>query len=77
MAAPLLKEVAARGIAVDYVSKLLATLERGTKDQRRKTEAIDSSFVTRPSPVLVEPLTKRELQVLRLLTTDLTSPEIA
>ena len=30
-----------------------------------------------PSPALVEPLSTREMQVLRLLATDLSTPEIA
>jgi LuxR family maltose regulon positive regulatory protein len=89
----LLREMAARGIAVDYVSRLLVALEGEAKGQRQKTEAFDSSFApslrsgqapsagseqtTHPSSVLVEPLTGRERQVLRLLATNLTSPEIA
>jgi len=60
----LLRQAVARGIALDYVSKLLAALENETKDERRTTE-------------LVEPLSERELEVLRFLTTHLSSTEIA
>lgn len=60
----LLREAIAQGIAVDYVSKLLAALENEMKDERRMTE-------------LVEPLSGRELEVLRFLTTHLSSTEIA
>jgi len=79
----LLRQAAARGIAVDYVARLLAALEKETKDERRMTEPAVSSLVLRPSSalgpssVLVEPLTERELEVLRLLRTNLSSPEIA
>ena len=72
--ATLLRHAAGRGIAVEYVSKLLAVLE--TKDERRMTKMPPSSSVLRPSS-LVEPLSERELEVLRLLTTHLSSTEIA
>jgi len=94
----LLRQAASRGIAPEYVSKLLAAFERGTKDQGPTTKAEDSPSVFRSfdklrtgpsdygrsvrlragaSPVLVEPLSERELEVLRLLTTHLSSTEIA
>jgi len=60
----LLRQAIAQGIAVDYVSKLLAALENEMKDERRMTE-------------LIEPLSERELEVLRFLTTHLSSTEIA
>ena len=59
----LLLQVAAQGIRLDYVSKLLAALERET----HKRGMIES----------IEPLSEREMEVLRLLTTPLSAPEIA
>jgi LuxR family maltose regulon positive regulatory protein len=52
---------ASRGIALDYANKLLAAFGEATS----------------PSALLVEPLSGRELEVLRLLTTRLSSTEIA
>ena len=65
----LLRQAIARGIAVDYAGKLLAALEIEMKDERRATASAPSS--------LVETLSERELEVLRLLTTHLSSTEIA
>jgi LuxR family maltose regulon positive regulatory protein len=59
----LLRRAAARGMAVGYVSKLLAAL-----DAERSRPLIAS---------LVEPLSERELEVLRLLATGLSNREIA
>jgi LuxR family maltose regulon positive regulatory protein len=62
----LLRRVGARGTAEDYVGRLLAVLEtesRGTPPP--------------PRPRLAEPLTERELEVLRYLGTSLSIPEIA
>jgi LuxR family maltose regulon positive regulatory protein len=62
--AALLEEAAKRGIAPNYVHKLLKAF---CKDEN-------------PAPVkqgLIEPLSERELEVLRLLRTDLNGPEIA
>lgn len=59
----LLRQAAARGIKLDYVAKLLAALE-GETDRQGMTE-------------LIEPLTNREIEVLRLLATPLSVPEIA
>jgi LuxR family maltose regulon positive regulatory protein len=67
--AQLLRQAAARGIAVGYVGKLLAALEQEIKDGRRLGRAVPGS--------MVEPLSERELEVLRLLTTHLSSTEIA
>ncbi len=65
----LLRQAAARGIAVGYVGKLLAALEQETEDRHRLGRAVPGS--------MVEPLSERELEVLRLLTTHLSSTEIA
>jgi LuxR family maltose regulon positive regulatory protein len=59
-----------------YAQSLLAMFDDATKDKVQMTQASDSSSALRPSS-LVEPLTKRELQVLRLMAADLSSPEIA
>jgi LuxR family maltose regulon positive regulatory protein len=67
----LLQSALEHGVAVDYVRKLLAA---------QREETIASSSTARPSPAylaLVEPLSERELDVLRLLRTDLSSTEIA
>jgi LuxR family maltose regulon positive regulatory protein len=72
----LLQEAARRGIAVEYAGKLLAAFGLQTKDEERKTEPSPSTADTgRPS--LLEPLSARELEVLRLLNTHLSSTEIA
>jgi LuxR family maltose regulon positive regulatory protein len=65
----LLRQAATRGIRLDYVNKLLAALESETANKR-------GTLRQAPLP-LVEPLSERELQVLRLLTTHLSSTEIA
>jgi LuxR family maltose regulon positive regulatory protein len=59
----LLRQAAVRGIRLDYVGKLLAALE-GEMHKRGMTESI-------------EPLSEREMEVLRLLTTPLSAPDIA
>jgi len=75
--AKLLRQAASRGIAPDYVRRLLAAFETETNDQRLTTETPPPSFVLGPSSPLVEPLSKRECEVLRLLATELSGPEIA
>jgi LuxR family maltose regulon positive regulatory protein len=76
--AGLLRQASARGIAPDYVRKLLETFGAEMKDPdegRRTGPAPSSSDVRRSS--LVEPLSRRELQVLRLVAVGLTNREIA
>jgi LuxR family maltose regulon positive regulatory protein len=71
--AQLLLEAAARGIVPDYTGHLLAAIEAG--EQRSKGK---SRLHTSPSPQpLAEPLSRRELELLRLLNTELSGPEIA
>ena len=63
--AALLEGAAQRGIATDYVRRLLAA--------DRDNEPARSSGAER----LIEPLSGREVDVLRLLATDLGGPDIA
>ncbi len=65
----LLRQAVARGIELDYVRNLLAALDSEMAAPRPTSPAGSSS--------LVEPLSERELEVLRLLTTPLSGPEIA
>jgi LuxR family maltose regulon positive regulatory protein len=62
--AVLLEEAAKHGIAPNYVSQLLTAF--GKAEDR-----------TPVKQGLIEPLSERELEVLRLLGTDLNGPEIA
>ncbi|HZG66508.1 MAG TPA: LuxR C-terminal-related transcriptional regulator, partial [Herpetosiphonaceae bacterium] len=69
----LLLEAAARGIMPDYPARLLAAC--GAEQPR---SAAESPLPTSPaSQPLVEPLSWRELEVLRLFKTELSGPEIA
>ncbi|MEJ2211833.1 MAG: LuxR C-terminal-related transcriptional regulator, partial [Anaerolineae bacterium] len=65
----LLRRAAGRGSASPYVGKLLAALEGELGPERPAATPADGA--------LVEPLTERELEVLHLLTTHLSSTEIA
>lgn len=62
---PLLQQLAHQGIAIAYVNQLLIALD-GTK----------TAAPPRISP-LEEPLTDREIEVLRLMATEMRTPEIA
>jgi LuxR family maltose regulon positive regulatory protein len=71
--AQLLFEAAARGIIPDYSGKLLAAIKA-----RKQMSQGKSSLATSPSPQpLTDPLSERVLEVLRLLKSDLSGPEIA
>jgi LuxR family maltose regulon positive regulatory protein len=59
----LLRNVAARGCAVDFVRRLLTAIEERTS--------------ARSLPGLVEPLSERELEVLRLVAVGLSNRQIA
>jgi LuxR family maltose regulon positive regulatory protein len=67
----LLHEALSGGIAPDYIQRLLAAFPVAESEQTK------SSQMRYPESELVEPLSKRELEVLRLLTTELSGPEIA
>ena len=66
----LLREAAAREIMPGYTGKLLAAFEA----ERRKSEDKPGKA---PAQNLIEPLSQRELEVLKLLRSDLSGPEIA
>lgn len=67
----LLYEASARGIQSEYVGQLLAVISRD------KLDLESTSHILPMSAELAEPLSERELQVLRLLASPLTSTEIA
>jgi LuxR family maltose regulon positive regulatory protein len=69
--ARLLEQAAARGIAPSYAHRLLAALDASVPGEEGGGPPV-------PHPQrLVEPLSRRELEVLRLLATELSGPEIA
>ncbi len=71
--AQLLLEAAAHGLKPDYAAKLLASFEAG-EQVRVDNSHPPTSLSSQP---LADPLSKRELEVLRLLNTELSGPEIA
>ena len=73
----LLREAAARGISAAYVDYLLSALAKTKREQSPKTEMPPGPPHRPPQPPLLEPLSERELEVLRLLSSSLTGPQIA
>ncbi|MDJ0707777.1 MAG: LuxR C-terminal-related transcriptional regulator [Leptolyngbyaceae cyanobacterium MO_188.B28] len=69
----LLREAITRSITPTYTTRLLTALETWGQPQ---DDAPTASVVPSPQP-LIEPLSQRELDVLRLLNTELSGPEIA
>ena len=67
-----LPEASSRGIMPDYTGKLLAAFEA---EQSRCTG--ESPLPTPAAQPLPEPLSQRELEILRMLKTELSGPEIA
>jgi LuxR family maltose regulon positive regulatory protein len=76
--AHLLHEAAAREIHLNYVRTLLAAFPR-TEGRELRAESLEHTrAVLSPQfSALVEPLSQRELEVLRLFKTELSGPEIA
>jgi LuxR family maltose regulon positive regulatory protein len=74
----LLREAVARGIAVDYVGKILDAYFAGV--QRSGGAGVKESppapLLPRPT-ALTEPLSERELEIVQLIAEGLTNPEIA
>ncbi|MFC2029201.1 LuxR C-terminal-related transcriptional regulator [Chloroflexota bacterium] len=75
--AELLGEAAFQGISPAYCRRLLSAFGEPEQSQQPTPKAERSSLVPRPSSSLVEPLSERELQILQLLRTELSGPEIA
>ncbi len=69
----LLQRVASREIQVKYISRLLPAFNTADSLQR---PSITKKRLNKQIPALIEPLSQRELQVLRLLNSSLTSTEI-
>ena len=71
--AQLLREAATRGLRPDYTGKLLAIFSTEVQPDRAESAPL---ITPAPQP-LIEPLSQRELEVLRLFNTELSGPEIA
>jgi LuxR family maltose regulon positive regulatory protein len=66
---PVFCEIISRGISTEFVKMLLIQIDKGSGHEKKGITASLQS--------LIEPLSERELQVLRYLTTNLSTPEIA
>jgi LuxR family maltose regulon positive regulatory protein len=66
--ADLLRQLAGRGVATEYLNQVLAAFDLPAKAQPPAVTVVSE---------IVEPLTERELEVLVLLGERLTNPEIA
>jgi LuxR family maltose regulon positive regulatory protein len=77
--AQLLRETAARGIMPDYTGRLLAAIEATPQTGGVSAASVPPGQHHSPSaaPPLIEPLSPRELEILRLFKEDLSGPEIA
>jgi LuxR family maltose regulon positive regulatory protein len=76
--AALLRKAAAGGFCPGYVERLLAALESETKGERKTPSSSLSPVIPGPeSSPLVEPLSEREIEVLRLIAAGRSNREIA
>jgi len=73
--AQLLSEAASRGIMPDYIGKLLAVFEAGKRKSEDKPPVFPEKHLDSES--LIEPLSPRELEVLKLLAKGLSNREIS
>ena len=71
--AELIREIDARGILPNYTRKLLSAFEA----ERKGTDEETPPSASPASASLIEPLSLREIEVLRLFKTELSGPEIA
>jgi LuxR family maltose regulon positive regulatory protein len=71
--AELIREAHTRGILPNYTRKLLSAFEVGDQSTDEETPP----FAAPVSSSLIEPLSQRELDILRLFKTELSGPEIA
>jgi LuxR family maltose regulon positive regulatory protein len=76
--ADMLQEAQAGGIAPDYITRLLAAFPETMNDEhgtmKREQDTHRSSFIVQP---LVEPLSARELEVLRLIAGGMSNADVA
>jgi LuxR family maltose regulon positive regulatory protein len=76
--AGLLDRLRRRGVAVDYINRILIGFETTEVGPQAVKESLDlSPVVADPRSALIDPLTNRELEVLELLARRLTNKEIA
>jgi LuxR family maltose regulon positive regulatory protein len=71
--AELIREIAKRGFSPNYTGKLLSEFEA----ERKGLDVETPPSATPASSSLIEPLSQRELDILRLFKTELSGPEIA
>jgi len=71
--AELIREVAKRGFLPNYTGKLLSAFEA----ERKSLDVETPPSASPASSSLIEPLSQRELDILRLFKTELSGPEIA
>ena len=73
----LLLEAASYGIMPNFTGRLLSTFEADQQSEAGESQPPYQSKLSAASQSLIEPLTERELEVLRLFKTELSGPEIA